>query len=90
MGIDTWGVDFGILGRHDELLGNPYHYRDSRTTGMMDRAFETVSREDIFAETGLQFMELNSLYQLLAMKLSGSRTVSRKSAITRVDGRSRA
>lgn len=72
VGVDTWGVDFGLLGRDDTLLGNPYHYRDPRTQGMMQRAFETVSREEIFAETGLQFMEINSLYQLLAMQLSRS------------------
>ena len=72
IGVDTWGVDFGLLGRGDELLGNPYHYRDSRTNGMMEKAFEIVSREQIFRHTGLQFMQLNTLYQLLAMKLSGS------------------
>lgn len=72
VGVDTWGVDFGLLGRGDELLGNPYHYRDRRTQGMLDKAFQMVSREEIFAETGLQFMELNTLYQLLAMKLSDS------------------
>ncbi len=72
VGVDTWGVDFGLLGRGDELLGNPYHYRDSRTSGMFDKAFAIVSREEIFAETGLQFMELNTLYQFLAMKLQNS------------------
>ncbi|MFV1964143.1 MAG: rhamnulokinase family protein [Pirellulaceae bacterium] len=72
VGVDTWGVDFGLLGRNDELLANPYHYRDARTTGMMGRAFSMVSREEIFAETGLQFMELNTLYQMLAMKLENS------------------
>lgn len=72
VGVDTWGVDFGLLGRNDELLGNPYHYRDSRTNGMMEKAFGIVSREDIFRHTGLQFMQLNTLYQLLAMKLSAS------------------
>jgi len=72
VGVDTWGVDFGLLGRDDELLGNPYHYRDSRTNGMMEKAFGIVDREEIFRHTGLQFMQLNTLYQLLAMKLSGS------------------
>ena len=72
VGVDTWGVDFGLLGRGDELLGNPYHYRDRRTSGMMERAFSLVSREEIFAHTGLQFMELNTLYQLLAMTLAKS------------------
>ena len=72
VGVDTWGVDFGLLGRNDELLGNPYHYRDSRTNGMLERAFLIVPREDIFRHTGLQFMQFNTLYQLLAMKLGKS------------------
>jgi rhamnulokinase len=72
VGVDTWGVDFGLLGRGDELLGNPYHYRDRRTAGMFDKAFSIVPREGIFAQTGLQFMELNTLYQLLAMTLQKS------------------
>ena len=72
VGVDTWGVDFGLLGRGDELLGNPYNYRDSRTNGMLEEAFAIVPREEIFQHTGLQFMQLNSLYQLLAMKLANS------------------
>ena len=72
VGVDTWGVDFGLLGRNDELLGNPYHYRDRRTAGILDKAFAIVPREEIFAATGLQFMEFNSLYQLLAMKRGNS------------------
>jgi rhamnulokinase len=72
VGVDTWGVDFGLLGPGDELLGNPYHYRDSRTNGMLEKAFALVGREEIFRHTGLQFMQLNTLYQLLAMKLGGS------------------
>jgi rhamnulokinase len=72
VGVDTWGVDFGLLGRNDELLGNPYHYRDSRTNGIQERAFEIVPREEIFRHTGLQFMQLNTLYQLLAMKFGNS------------------
>ena len=72
VGVDTWGVDFGLLGRDDVLLGNPYHYRDARTNGMMEKAFSLVPREEIFRHTGLQFMQFNTLYQFLAMKLSGS------------------
>ena len=70
MGCDTWGVDYGLLDAHDNLLGNPYCYRDTRTQGMLDKAFERVSRKDIFAQTGIQFMELNTLYQLLAQRLA--------------------
>lgn len=72
IGVDTWGVDFGLLGRDDVLLGNPYHYRDPRTDGMMEEAFRQVSRQEIFEHTGIQFMQLNSLYQLLAMVKSNS------------------
>ncbi len=72
VGVDTWGVDFGLLGRGDVLLGNPSHYRDARTNGMLDKAFSIVPQNEIFAHTGLQFMQFNTLYQLLAMKLAGS------------------
>ena len=72
VGVCTWGVDFGLLGRGNELLGNPYCYRDSRTEGMLERALEIVPREEIFAYTGVQFMQINTLYQLLAMRLNSS------------------
>jgi len=72
VGIDTWGVDFGLLGRGDELLGHPVHYRDPRTNGLLERAFQVVSREEIFAQTGLQFMQFNTLFQLWAMRLANS------------------
>ncbi|MFH1571964.1 MAG: rhamnulokinase family protein [Gemmatimonadota bacterium] len=72
LGMDTWGVDFALLGRDGSLLENPRHYRDARTDGMMERAFERVPREEIFAHTGAQFMKLNTLYQLLAMKVQAS------------------
>ena len=72
VGVDTWGVDFGLLGRGDELLGNPYHYRDRRTNDMPDAAFGVVSREEIFRHTGLQFLQFNTLFQLLAMKRANS------------------
>jgi rhamnulokinase len=67
VGVDTWGVDFALLGRGDTLLGNPVCYRDTRTDGMMEEAFQTVSRNDIFRQSGLQFMQFNTLYQFLAM-----------------------
>lgn len=68
VGADTWGVDFVLLTKNGEIVGMPYHYRDARTNGMMERAFKTVPRAEIFAQTGLQFMQFNTLYQLLAMK----------------------
>ncbi len=72
VGVCTWGVDFGLLGRGNELLGNPYCYRDSRTEGMLERACEIVPRDEIFAQTGVQFLQINTLYQLLAMRLNSS------------------
>jgi len=68
VGVDTWGVDFAFLGGDGSLLANPVCYRDPRTRGMLAAAERLVPREEIFAATGLQFMEINSLYQLLAMK----------------------
>ncbi len=66
VGADTWGVDFVLLNQQDEMLGLPYHYRDARTRGALERTFKKVPRAEMFAQSGLQFMELNSLYQLLA------------------------
>lgn len=68
LGVDTWGVDFALLGRDGELLGNPRHYRDPHTEGTIEQACKIVSREQLFARTGLQFMRFNSLFQLLAMQ----------------------
>lgn len=71
IGIDTWGVDYGLLDEHDQLLGNPYHYRDTRTDGMYEEAFARVPKEEIFRSTGIAFNWFNTLYQLLAARLSG-------------------
>ncbi len=68
VGVDTWGVDFGLLDRAGCLIGTPYHYRDPRTTGMLAEACARVGRESIFAATGVQLLELNSLFQLLALR----------------------
>jgi rhamnulokinase len=72
LGLDTWGVDFALLDRRGELLGNPYHYRDSRTDGIVAEACRRFSREEIFNATGIQFMQLNTLYQLLSLVVRGS------------------
>ena len=72
IGIDTWGVDFGLLGRDGALIDCPRHYRDARTDGIPEKLFEVVPRQEVFDYTGIQFMQLNSLYQLYAMKLAGS------------------
>lgn len=67
VGIDTWGVDFGLLSTTGELLGMPYHYRDARTRGLIEQTDSLAPREQIYRATGIQFMELNTLYQLLAV-----------------------
>lgn len=72
VGVDTWGVDFGLLGRGDVLLGNPYHYRDAQTNGVLEHAFEKVPGREIFRRTGSQIMQINTLYQLLAMVMRKS------------------
>ncbi len=71
MGIDTWGVDFGLLDKNGNLMSMPVHYRDARTEGMMEKAFAKVSKAEIFARTGLAFQQFNTLYQLLAMREQG-------------------
>ncbi len=75
IGIDTWAVDYGLLDKDDKLLGNPYHYRDTRTEGMYDEAFKVVPKEEIFKETGIAFNWFNTLYQLLSAKLSDDVTL---------------
>lgn len=66
LGIDTWGVDYGLLDAKGDLLTLPHHYRDPRTHGMMEEAFTRVPRAEIYTRTGIQFMALNTVYQLLA------------------------
>jgi len=66
VGVDAWGVDYVLLSKSGELIGLPFHYRDPRTKNVMDLAARTVSRADIFAATGVQFLPFNTLYQLLA------------------------
>ncbi|OFW52387.1 MAG: hypothetical protein A2163_05635 [Actinobacteria bacterium RBG_13_35_12] len=64
IGIDTWGVDYVLLDDDGDLLGNPYHYRDKRTDNIMELVFNIIPKKEIFAETGIQFMQLNTIYQL--------------------------
>jgi rhamnulokinase len=66
IGVDAWGVDHALLGEKGELLENPYHYRDARTAGVMEEVFQRVPKEEIYATTGIQFMPINTLYQLFA------------------------
>jgi rhamnulokinase len=66
VGVDTWGVDYALLGEHGILLENPYHYRDRRTRGMVEKACAAVGAERIYDVTGIQFMPLNTLFQIYA------------------------
>ena len=66
IGVDAWGVDYALLGERGELVQNPYHYRDRRTHGVMEEVFGRVSKEEIYSATGIQFMPINTLYQLFA------------------------
>ena len=64
--VDGWGVDYALIGERGNLLENPYHYRDPRNEGIMPQVFERVSRERIYAITGIQFLQINTLFQLYA------------------------
>ena len=68
IGVDTWGVDFGLIDRDGQLLGNPVCYRDARTAGMTEKLFGTLNPTEHYATTGIQVMEINTLAQLLSIK----------------------
>jgi rhamnulokinase len=68
IGVDSWGVDYVLLSKSGEMLGQPFHYRDHRTDGVMDRVAAVVSRAEVFAATGVQFLPFNTLYQLLSAR----------------------
>jgi rhamnulokinase len=76
IGVDTWGVDYGLIGRDGMLVDNPRHYRDARTNGMLEELFAVVPREEVFRQTGIQFMQLNTLFQFYAMKVTRSPALS--------------
>lgn len=66
IGIDTWGVDFGLIDKAGKLMANPVHYRDTRTVGIIEYADKFVPREELYNTTGLQFQNFNTVYQILA------------------------
>ena len=72
LGLDTWAIDFALLDKNKSLLSNPFHYRDARTDGMVEEAFRRLPRAEIFSNTGIQFMQINTLFQLLAMSMQKS------------------
>lgn len=69
IGIDTWGVDFGLLDKQGNLLENPIHYRDSRTGGMLEESFLHIPQDEFYQITGNQFMEINTAFQLLSLAI---------------------
>jgi rhamnulokinase len=68
IGIDTWGVDFGLIDRHGALIGNPVHYRDARNNGMCDESFRLIDKDTFYEITGNQFMDINTAFQLLSLR----------------------
>ena len=66
VGVDTWGVDYALLDDRGRVLGLPFHYRDARTAGMIERALARVAAEELYAVTGIQTMPINTVFQLLA------------------------
>jgi rhamnulokinase len=81
IGLDTWGCDFALIGEDGKLLENPYHYRDTRTDGVMKEVFQRVSREKIYSKTGTQFLNINTLFQLYAACHSTPALVDAASAL---------
>ncbi len=69
IGVDTWGVDFGLLGENNQLLKPPHCYRDNRTNGIPEKVFEKISQNEIYKSTGIQFLQINTIYQLYSIKL---------------------
>ena len=76
IGIDTWGVDFGLLDKKGRLLNNPVHYRDERTVGMIEKVFETIPAQELYGRTGIQFARLNTLFQLAALRQDEPETLA--------------
>ena len=78
IGIDTWGVDYALFDENGKLVGNPYHYRDERTNGMIEKADELVGKRYIFDKTGLQFNFFNTLFQMMAQKDAPEMKIAKK------------
>ncbi len=75
LGIETWGCDFGLLDKNKELISNPVHYRDKRTMGLSQRVNQLISNKEIYKKTATQILEVNTLFQLYSLKISGSMTL---------------
>jgi rhamnulokinase len=81
IGVDTWGVDYALIGEQGQLLENPYHYHDQRTDGIMEEVFRHVSREIIYSSTGSQFLPFNTLYQFYAACHSAPKLIDASQAL---------
>lgn len=81
IGIDTWGVDIGLLDKDGKLLGNPFHYRDLNTEGMMEKVFGIVPDSEVYERTGIQFQPFNTLYQLFSMQSANSHLLKNASTM---------
>ena len=86
IGIDTWGVDFGLLDKDGDLIGNPYHYRDDRTDGIPEELFAIVPAEEVYNQTGIQIMQLNTLYQLYAFAKKKPELLSQVAGLLTIPG----
>ena len=82
--FDTWGVDYALIGEKGQLLENPYHYRDHRTDGMVEAVCKIVPREKIYSVTGIQFMPINTLYQIFAASRSTPRLLDAADALVTI------
>src|ERR1700730_4164032 len=78
IGVDPWGVDIALLGEDGALVDNPHHYRDARNQGVPEKTFKVVPKAEIFQASGIQFMQINSLYQWYAMKSSPALRVAKR------------
>ena len=81
IGIDTWAVDFGLLDRDGQLIGNPYHYRDRRTDGVPEEVDKIIPSQRLYERTGIQRLPLNTLYQLASMRMHGSAQLEQAHAL---------
>lgn len=84
LGIDTWGVDFGLLDKNGRLLENVVHYRDDRTEGMIEEVFKKISPRELYERTGIQLMRLNTIFQLQALKSKNPELLERADALLTV------
>jgi rhamnulokinase len=81
IGVDTWGCDFALIGEAGTLLGNPYHYRDERTDGVLDAVAERVGRDVLYARTGTQLMPFNTLFQVYAARRMAPKVIDAATAL---------